>query len=258
VPEDAQVSPRGHIVQDDGPASSGGASSTQRVKVRRPDGTEYAAHAKFAKDTLGAIIAERGEEGLAAEFVASRLAGLLGAPVPETDVVMIAAEVDVCLRNDRRPDKALPAIASHTIDPWTDVNAPDTVEDAPLDDLAAISALHSWVEAGDRGHNMIRAAGRAYAIDHPTALGSTWSGTNPPGTLVVDGLTQARLAANPKAMVAAAAKLRQVPNDAIDGVVDAIPAEWVPSADVRSRLKANLKASRDAVARAIGEAYGSA
>lgn len=223
VPEEAQGPPRGRIIRDDGPASTGGASKTQRVGVRRSDGTEYPAHAKFAKDVPGAIIAERGEQGLAAELIASRLATLLGAPVPQVDVVTIAAEVDIRLRDDRRPCRDIPAIASHTVDKWTDVNAADAVEDVPVDDLAAISALHSWIEAGDRGHNMIRSEGRAYAIDHPTALASAWSGTDPPGALVSDALTAARLAANPKAMLAAAEKLRHVPDDAIDRVVDEVP-----------------------------------
>jgi len=226
--------------------------------VRRPDGTEYSAHAKFAKDVLGAIIAERGEQGLAAELIASRLATLLGAPVPEVDVVSIPAEVDIRLRDDRRPSKDMPAIASHTVDKWTDVNAADAVEDAPVEDLAAISALHSWIEAGDRGHNMIRSEGRAYAIDHATALASAWSGIDPPGSLVPDSLTTARLTANAKAMRAAAEKLAQVPDDAIDRVVNEVPGEWVPSADVRNRLKANLKTSRDAVAKEIERTYGSA
>jgi len=59
-------------------------------------------------------------------------------------------------------------------------------------------------------------------------------------------------------LLGAAGKLAQVPDDAIDRVVNEVPGEWVPSADVRNRLKANLKTSRDAVAKEIERTYGSA
>src|ERR1700694_481337 len=86
-----------YISEDVGKADSGGASKTQRVRVARPDGTDYHAHAKFAADTAGGAAAEGGARGLASELLASRLAVALGAGVPRVEVVLLPDQMTVNL-----------------------------------------------------------------------------------------------------------------------------------------------------------------
>lgn len=254
-PSHAQGTSRGRIIRDDGPASSGGASRTQRVLVKRSDGTEYKAHAKFARDRAGAIIAEGGEQGLAAELLASRLGSALSAPVPRAEVVDVPADIDIRLRDDRRPSPDLPAVALETIEPWVDANAAEALDGTSHADLAHIAALHGLVEAQDRSHNMIRSGDRAYAVDHATALSSAWSGTEGRGVLLADDI--ALKATMPAAMKAAGEALAALSDESIDDAVDDLPRELVPSDDVRQRLKANLKTNRSTVVNQIKKEYDS-
>jgi HipA-like kinase len=248
------TSQRSRIVRDEGTASSGGASSTQKVVVSRPDGTEYPAHAKFAKDVNGAVLAENGEHGLASELLTSVLGRLLGAPVPLVEVVEVPPDLPLRLRGDRRPAPGL-AVASQTISAWTDVNAPDALADVPAEEVAAIAVLHAWAEVGDRGHNMIRSGTRVYSIDHATAFGSAWNALDPPGTFAPDAILSPVLQANPEALVDAGRRLARVTDKELDEAVSTLPETFVPSDEIRARIKRNLKMSRDAVSQAIEKAY---
>lgn len=241
------------IVRDEGPASSGGASNTQKVIVAS-DGKEWPSHAKFAKDQNGAVVAENGERGLASELLASKCADLIKAPVPTVDVVELDSGMDVVLRGGRHAAPGV-AIASRTIDPYTDVNGGDSLADAPAADIAGMAVLHAWIEASDRGHNMIRSAQRAFSIDHATAFGSAWAGTEPQGIFAPDSLLQPEISKHPGEMHEAADRLAKVSDAQIDAVVAAIPAEFVVPPEVRERLKAMLKKSRDLVSEALKKAY---
>lgn len=186
---------------------------------------------------------------MAAEFLASRLAELIGANVPRAEVVEVTDHPVVKLRNGVTPAPGL-AFASETITPWIDVNAADAIADVPVEQLALLSIHESWVEAGDRGHNMIRSHDTVYAIDFATAFNPAWSGVAGAPTLVDNGLLRDRLAAEHAAMRAAADLLCAVSDAAIDGVVDEIPADWLdPGA--KAAVSARLKTNRESVAEQI-------
>ena len=217
--------PRAYISADRGNASTGGASNAQRVQVTRPDGSTYEAHAKFAE------AAENGRRGLAAEFIASRLAELLGANVPRAEAVELRDEPVIKLRNGVTPAPGL-AFASETITPWIDVNAADAITDVPLDQLALLSVHESWTEVSDRGHNMIRSHSQVYAIDFASAFNPAWSGATGAPNLVDDGLLRDRLIVEHNAMRTAADRLCGVTDAAIDGAVNDIPADWLDAAAI--------------------------
>jgi hypothetical protein len=251
-------SPRGEgspdvpeIVRDEGPANSGGASKTQRVVIRRLNGTEQAVHAKFAKTTAGQDAAEGGYRGLASELLAGLLAEAMGASAPRTEIVLLPDDMDITLRDG---SKAAPgkAVASHTVESSVDVPSADAIQDVPIEDVARISALESWTEMGDRNHNMIKSGHKPYSIDHASGFASSWQGADPPGNLVTNELTRERLAGDSSARAGAGEALAAVPDEAIDSAVDAIPSEWMDLAE-KTRFKKNLKKSRDAVANKLQE-----
>jgi hypothetical protein len=226
---------------------------TQKVTIRQPNGEEYKAHAKFAIDVEGTNVAEHGTRGLASELLASGLAAALGAPVPAVEVVELPPELPVSLRGGRRPAPGL-AVASKTVEPWVDVNAADTLSAVPEEELALISALHGWIEASDRGHNMVLSNGRAYSIDHVTAFASTWSGGAGSGQIPDDQLMRDRLAAATAALRAAADRLEAVTDIDIDSAIDSVPSTWMAD-EVKSRFNQNLKYGRAAVAESIRQSH---
>jgi len=211
-----------------------------------PDGEEIPAHAKFAKTTTGTDAAEQGTRGLASELLAALLGKAMGASVPTTEVIELTEQMKIVLRNNEVPESGL-AVASHTIDPAIDVPNPDALNGVPIEELARISALESWTEMGDRSHNMIRSGNTAYSIDHASGFGSSWAGIVPPSQLVVNTLTQDRLAADPAARASAADALARVTDEQIDSIVDQVPEAWLGKSQ-KERFKINLKASRDNVA----------
>jgi len=249
---DAEAPPLPRIIRDEGSAAST-ASKPQRVLVSHPDGREVPAIAKFAKDERGAPLAEYGERGAASEILASSLAELISAPVPKTEAVELPAELNLVTAAGK-PAPGV-AAASTFIDGAIDVNASDMVREAPKDDVARIAVFHAWIEAGDRGHNLIRSGRMVYSIDHATAFGSSWDATMPTGNFAPDGLLAPHLDAD--ALRAAAAALSGVSDGDIDAAVDRLPVALVGSADVRTRLKENLRRSRDLVSKTISDAYPS-
>ena len=108
------------VIEDRGSATSGGASKTQRVLVRNPDGSEWEGSAKFAQDVNGQVLAERGARGLASEFLASLLGRPLGSNVPEAEPVLLRPGLTIRLQNGEVPAAGL-AATSHAIDPAVDV-----------------------------------------------------------------------------------------------------------------------------------------
>jgi hypothetical protein len=236
-----------YISADRGPASSGGASRTQTVQVTRLDGGTYEAHVKFAEAV------ENGKRGLASELLATLLAGLINANVPPAEVVELQPGQVVTLRDGLNPAAGL-AVAMQTIEPWVDVNAPDAILDISADALALISAVQSWTEVGDRGHNMIRSRDQVYSVDFASAFGAAWAGgTNAP-SLVEDLLLRDRLASVPHAMKAAADALDFVGDDAIDQAVEKVPEDWM-NAGQKTMFCARLKTTRHSVAEQIRAKY---
>jgi hypothetical protein len=239
--------PRPYISGDDGPASSGGASKTQLVHVTCPDGSIYEAHTKFAEG------AENGTRGLASEFLASRLAASIGANVPTVAVVVLLPGQVIRLRDGVLPAPGL-AAASETIPNWVDVNAGDALEGVATDQLALLAAVQWWVEASDRGHNVILTHGRAYSIDFASAFGAAWSGAPPPSVLMDDPLLLGRLTAEPLVVRSAAQKLLQVSDNEIDRAVNEVPDEWM-DVTTKARFQSHLKANRQLVAQLIETRY---
>jgi hypothetical protein len=217
------------------------------VTVTCPDGRLYHAHAKFAEG------AENGVRGLASEFLASRLAQLLGAGVPRVEIVDLTEGQEIKMRDGIIPTSGLVA-ASETMELSVDVNGPEALEDVETRELALISALESWTEVGDRGHNMIRSKGRAYAVDFASAFPSCWAGGEHPGALVDDPFMQVRLASEPGAMRQVADVLDGVTDGDIDGAVEAVPDLWM-NADTKHHFKDGLRLGRQRVAGKIREKY---
>lgn len=242
------------IVRDEGPATSGGASKTRQVVIERPDGSQAHVHAKFAKTTTGTDAAENGARGLASELLAGLLASAMGANVPSPEVVVLPEDVDITLQDGTKPEPGI-AFVSHTIDSSIDVPNADAIQDVPTEQIARISALESWTEMADRGHNMIKSNRAAYSIDHASGFASTWSGNARPASLVENAITKDRLGADSSSMKAAAASLEGVSDEVIDAAVESVPDEWM-STDERARFKADLKSSHDVVAQQIRGATG--
>jgi hypothetical protein len=217
------------------------------VQVTRPDGSTYEAHAKFAD------AAENGIRGLASELLASLLAGLINANVPPAEVVELQPGQVVTLRDGVNPAAGL-AVAMQTIESWVDVNAADAILDVSVDTLALLSAVQSWTEVGDRGHNMIRSRDRVYSVDFASAFGSAWVGGTAAPTLVEDLLLRDRLAADPVAMRNAADSLEIVSDDAIDEAVGKVPDQWMDPVH-KSRFCARLKTTRQSVAEQLRAKY---
>jgi hypothetical protein len=236
----------GEIIEDRGPATSGGASKTQRVLVRSSDGTEWDAHAKFAQDTSGQILAENGAHGLAAELLASRLGQRLSASVPPAEPVMLAPGVVIRLRNGETPAPGL-ALAAHSIDLAVDVTPGTLPADVDPKILAGIAALHSVVEARDRGHNLVISHGRPYSVDHATAFGPAWDLKDSSGSLMLDPLIEPILSKHPTELRAAGRGLGKLSDADIDELVGELPRDWVPSDEQRDRLSRNVKDQRDRV-----------
>jgi hypothetical protein len=217
------------------------------VTITCADGRVYHAHAKFAEG------AENGVRGLASEFLASRLALLLGAGVPPVEVVDLPEGQEIKMRDGILPTSGLVA-ASETMELAVDVNGAEALEDIATTELALISTVESWSEVGDRGHNMIRSKGRAYAIDFASAFPSCWAGGMPPGALVDDPFLRDRLDSEPQAMRDVADGLEGVADATIDAAVDAVPDAWM-NADTKHRFKEALKLSRQLIAGRIREKY---
>jgi hypothetical protein len=217
------------------------------VTITCPDGRVYHAHAKFAEG------AENGVRGLASEFLASRLAQLLDARVPPVAVVDLPAGQEIKMRDGIIPTSGLVA-ASETMEFAVDVNGAEALEDIATRDLALLAVLESWTEVSDRGHNMIRSKGRAYAVDFASAFQTCWSGAQPPGALADDPFIRDRLASEPQAMLEAADRLHEVADGDIDGAVDAVPEAWMASA-TKQHFKHGLKLCRERVVENIRGRY---
>jgi len=240
----------GEIIADLGSAS-GGASKAQRVRVRDSEGTEWEAFAKFAQDTNGQPLAENGAHGLAAEFLAGQLATALAANVPMTEPVVLRSDMPMRASNGATIAPGL-AVASKALRASVDVNGPATMPTDTLPgDVASLVALHSWIEAQDRGHNLILSDNRVYSIDHATGFRSAWNLTDPTGDLVVDPLLQPIFSAHPETVGPIADRLQRVLDATINRAVQAAPREWVPSDALRTRLVDNIKRQRDLVARSL-------
>jgi hypothetical protein len=245
----------GEIIEDRGSATSGGASRTQRVLVRGADGMEWEAYAKFAQDNNGQVLAENGAHGLAAELLASRLGESLAANVPAAEPVMLKPGLPVRLRNGETPAPGL-AFASHSIEEAVDVTPGALPSDVDPRAVADLAALHSLVEAQDRGHNLVISHGRVYSVDHATAFASSWNLTDCSGQLVLDSLLEPTLAKNPAELRAAGNRLRSLSNADIDNIVSALPREWVPSDELRDRLSRNVKDQRIRIGDALDAQAG--
>jgi hypothetical protein len=237
---------RPHITGDGGPVS-GGASKAQMVTITCPDGRVYHAHAKFAEG------AENGVRGLASEYLASRLAQLLGAGVPPAEVVDLPEGQEIKMRDGIIPKSGLVA-ASETMEFAVDVNGAEALEDIATRDLALISTLEWWTEVGDRGHNMIRSKGHAYAVDFASAFSSCWSRAQPSGGLPDDPFICVRLASEPAIMREVADVLEGVADRDIDAAVDAVPDLWMDG-DAKHHFKESLKLAQRLVAGKIREKY---
>lgn len=212
------------------------------------------AHAKFAKAAGGAVVAERGEQGLAAELLASLVARLVSAPTPTVEAVDLEPNTEIRLSGGRLAAPGV-AVASHTIDRATDVNNASAIADIDPSELAAIAVFHAWAEVSDRGHNLIRSASHAYSIDHATAFGSAWAAISPTPNFSPDALIGPNLVGHDDAIRTAANRLARVSDMDIEDAVAQIPRELVPSDELRKRLVQNLKSSRDQVVDAITKAY---
>ena len=217
------------------------------VQVTRVDGSTYEAHVKFVEKV------ENGTRGLASELLSSLLAALVNANVPAGDVVELQPSQKITLGDGSSPASGL-AVALETIDSWVDVNAPDAILDISADSLALISAVQSWTEVGDRGHNMIRSRDRVYAIDFASAFGSAWAGSTAAPALVDDPLMRDRLNAAPLAMRAAADGLDLVSDETIDQVVAKVPDEWMDPGQ-KAAFCIRLKNTRHSVAEQIRAKY---
>ena len=239
--------PRPFISADRGPASSGGASKTQMVQVTRVDGSTYEAHAKFAEG------AENGARGLASELLASGLARLLNANVPDGVVVDLLPEQTITLRDGCQPASGL-AVALTSIQPSVDVNDPSAILDISVHTLAVLSAAESWTEVGDRGHNMIRSHDEVYAVDFASAFASIWNGAVALPALVDDPLLRDRLLAEPLAMLGAADTLELISNDEIDAAVGEVPDIWMDAAQ-KAAFCGGLKLTRQSVVAQIRAQY---
>jgi hypothetical protein len=240
------VPSRPYISGDDGPLS-GGASRVQMVTITCPDGSVYHAHAKFAEG------AEHGVRGLASELLASCLGHLLGAGVPPVAVVDLPEGQEIKMRDGIIPSSGLVS-ASETMESSVDVNGPEALEDVATRELALISALESWTEVGDRGHNMIRSRGHAYAVDFASAFPSCWASGEPSGELVDDAFIRDRLAAEPGVMRGVADQLEGVNDGDIDAAVEAVPDPWM-NAETKHHFKEGLRLGRQRVAGKLREKY---
>lgn len=217
------------------------------VQVTRADGSTYEAHVKFSEKV------ENGSRGLASELLASLLAALVPAKVPTGEVVELQPGQVITLGDGSCPAPGL-AVALETMNPWVDVNVPDAILDISADALALLSAVHSWTEVGDRGHNMIRSRNAVYAIDFASAFSLTWAGSAIDRPLVEDPLMRDRLAAAPLAMRSAADCLDAVTDFAIDEAVAKVPDEWMDPAH-KATFCARLKTTRHSVAEQIRAKY---
>ena len=228
------------IIEDRGPASSGGASKTQRVLVRNPDGSEWEGYAKFAQDVNGQVLAEHGARGLASELLAARLGQALGANVPEVEPVLLRPGVPIRLQNGEVPAAGLAAV-SHAVDPAVDVTPGSMPPDVSPQEVAALAALHSLIEAQDRGHNLVMNNASPYSVDHATAFASAWNLTDSPGQVVADTLLEPTLQQNPEAVRNAADLPGKLADADVERIVDEVPREWVPADEQRERLARNIK-----------------
>src|SRR5258708_33100876 len=137
------------------------------VVVERSDGSEFSGYAKFASDEDGTRVAEQGSRSIAAELLASKLARALSVSVPDVEAVDLGDSLPIKLRSGKNAAPGV-AVVSVAVESAVDVAGPEGVADVPKIDLARIAVFHAFIEAGDRNHNMIRAGGRAYSIDHAT------------------------------------------------------------------------------------------
>lgn len=247
------------IVRDEGPAG-GNASFTQRVRVRRHDGFEYTAYAKFLRATDGSNVVECGERGLASELLASRLGQAVGVPISSFAAVELPHGMVVELRDKRRPAPGLAVASEAIID--KDGNDPSHVVGSEMldpvsdDNVALIAAFEMWVQAQDRNNtNLIVCDDTAYTIDHPTAFAAGWAGPDPARPI---GQANPNLAPrlDNGAMQTAAKAIEEIPDEAIEDALADIPAEWATEKD-KGQLRDQLLGDRQRVADSIRERYPS-
>lgn len=246
------------IVRDIGPASSGGASKTQRVKVRLENGWVVPAHAKFARDENGVDITEGGIWGVCAELVASLLAAKLGLKGPNYRPVILPPNVPILLRDGIRPQAGY-AVAALTLDHATDVNGEAMLAGIEPEHIAGIVILDTLMQAGDRGHNMIRGGEppEVHAIDHASGLApERTAAPSAAAGLVVDQLIEPTVTKDPSALRDMVNRLPTLlPNSVIGDLVAQIPDELLPAPDARGRISAGLRSRRDGIANLVEQRY---
>jgi hypothetical protein len=246
------------IVRDVGPASSGGASKTQKVKVRMPNGWIVDAHAKFAVDVNGTDIAEQGRWGLVAELIASGLAREIGAAGPNYRVVALPQGVPIALQGGLTPASGA-GIATPSLSSATDINGTPMLADFDTASIARVVVIDTLLQAGDRGHNMIRGGQpvELHSIDYASALSAERTGVAVGApTLVVDPLIEARVTAEPQSLKDVVTEVTVALTDArIEAVIDAIPVEFALNDDQRQRLSQSLRQRRDALRQLVENRY---
>jgi len=246
------------IIGDIGPANSGGASVTQRVRISRADGSEYDAHAKFTVDTTGSGIVESSPWGAVAELLASGVARAIGAPASDYTVVLLSVGVDIRLRGDRRPAPGL-AIAAPTIQGAVDA-IDGMAEDIPPMDLARIAMFHALTQVGDHSGaaNHIRAGDppRIYSVDHASGFPAEHGGGVGPATLSPSSLFATKLAGTPESLRRASAELGDELTDVrINDIIAAVPRQFLPTDEARTRLREALQQRRDALPGLVATMY---
>jgi hypothetical protein len=246
------------ITRDVGPASSGGASKTEKVKVRMPNGWIVDAHAKFAVDVNGKDIAEQGRWGLMAELIASALAREIGADGPNYRVAVLPPGVLIALRDGVVPASGT-AIATPSLSSATDVNGPPMLADFSTHNIARVVLIDTLLQAGDRGHNMIRGGApiELHSVDYASTLSPERAGGAVAApVLIIDPLIEARIIAEPESLRELAKEVAASLTDAkIEVLIAAVPVELSPDDDQKQRLRQSLRQRRDALVQLVEDRF---
>jgi hypothetical protein len=143
--------------------------------------------------------------------------------------------------------------------PVTDVNSDLMLADLAPDVVARVVLLDTLMQAGDRGHNMIRGGEpiELHSLDYADGLAPEREGQPERDTvLVVDPLVTARIAQNPAPLRALAGELVRLLDDATIGrVVSLIPDELLPLPNARQVIGRGLRGRRDSLPGLVAAAY---